>query len=273
MVDVQYVWGKNPVYIPAQRPLWERLAPYLSQMMSQQRAQKFKNQQRIESQLFQEKLSEAVSKRQQELAESKRTTNLSDLGLYKVGNSIVEPYIDPATKRMMIRSVYSEKDLDQWSDPILAQEGDASGYEPGTWYMVNKKTKNRKPVGGQPGEYLKQFGLARKQGYRGNFMDFRKEIAKAGATNINVGQRAEETAKGRNRAYVAGPQLKIEATKAVKGKYERFDWESFEPEEKDAMILEEMGRQIKAVYPNAKLSMKNGVLGWYVGDRLIQRYE
>lgn len=265
-----------PIVVNPRRevPAWERLMPYLQQMAQQKRAQKFKIQEREENQQFLTEQATKLHKRQMERDDKKasnRAPTLMDLNMVKVGDTIVK-LTRGKDGRIQANPLY--KGEAKWSDPIAAKEGDKSGYAPGTWYTRDSKTNKTERMDNADNAKLTQYEYYRGQGGKDKFHVWDRKNRRAGAMSIgDSALKTEANAIARSKAYVTGPKLKIEATKAASSKYGNAEWNWMEPEAKDTAILEEMGRQVKAVYPNAKLNEKNNVLGWYVGEKLIQRYE
>jgi len=138
-------------------------------------------------------------------------------------------------------------------------------------FMDLKKTGSRK-------DYL----AAVDSGYEGKYHEWLFEMKKAGASQINVGTRAEEAALGKQKADVKSPGFwaEIESTlkkddrkwrsselAAEKAKQYNISYNEARSRIQRAMKIEEGDRQIRLKYKNVKYVP--GV-GWYVGDELIQ---
>jgi hypothetical protein len=137
---------------------------------------------------------------------------------------------------------------------------------------------------------IQQYEYARSQGYDKDFVTFKNETAKAGATQINIvdklAQKKAETtivSEVKRDFKVKSPTFNSDISKATADKYGD-DWEDMPTDVRDEAIFKEMDSAIKSEYSTENVQFGlytiNGrkVEGWWaISDdkkpRLIKRYE
>lgn len=184
-----------------------------------------------------------------------------------------------ATK--ILESLQNQQKMQLEYEKLLAGErtSDIKNYE----YAVNQGFKGsfQDFKDSTSTAHIKDYEYAVSTGYKGTFQQWLTEIAKAGGTTINVGERAFEGARGRDAASVMAPDLYTKATETVIKRNPMFKAPGSDklPEFKDA-VRGEMENQILQMFPTAKrgtVSTKEGkIAGWWVdaGEgkyKLIQR--
>ena len=137
-------------------------------------------------------------------------------------------------------------------------------------------------LSGDPNSF-EEFTKASESGYTGKYHEWLVEMKRAGAQNINIGQRSEETALGKQKASVKDPgfHLTVESelmkdrlqwlgqTQMVELQklYPNLEYGDLQRRRRRMLKMEEMDRRIKLKHPTANYVAGKG---WYVGEELIQ---
>jgi len=115
-----------------------------------------------------------------------------------------------------------------------------------------------------PTGIIEQYNMAVKQGYKGSITQWKKEVAKAGAPQISIGEKQKQ----KDVAYLNSPKFIADVTKDV-SQLNKFDWDLWDQNQRDVAIKREADKRVRINYPNAQYGVQNGKTGWYVkeGDR------
>jgi hypothetical protein len=124
---------------------------------------------------------------------------------------------------------------------------------------------------------IQQYKFAQSQGYGGTFVDFKKTMAKASATNINIGEKValhEAKKKVDLLQRVKRPDFALSVTKDLKAAHGD-DWDIMAPYQKAEKQFWEMDSRVKAAYKdeNVVFDDDRNPPGWYVGNKLVVRYK
>jgi len=132
--------------------------------------------------------------------------------------------------------------------------------------------------GGKPPSLIQQYEYAKAQGYPGSFLQFKLEAARAGATNINLGDEYSKTAtrKTANLQTEArlGTKFRADAMSAVKSQYAG-EWQDMEPWQQDELLFREMHKRVKEAFPNQPVTFDSDKNAWVnlKTGKLIRKYQ
>ena len=129
------------------------------------------------------------------------------------------------------------------------------------------------------GPLVKQYRLAKKEGFKGNFVDFKKTTRPS--TTINVGEKLDLHRKKKEidaatsiKKFIADPRFKSTVVKGLKEQYGN-QWEYQEQYMKEELIIQEMHRQISAANPDKTVAYDEKRGGWVDAKtgKMIKKYK
>lgn len=162
MADVQYVWGKNPTYIPARKPIWQTLMPYFSQAANQNRSRRFQERMVQEKRVYDQQQRQKEIDRQRALRPKTFSIPLTGADGKPIRDASGKPrvvnMVEVGGKWSVISDPKATNNKDRFSEIRIATEGDESKLRPGTRYVMNLTT-NKPQVIQQPKSDGKQSPL------------------------------------------------------------------------------------------------------------------